>query len=305
MTSLARDRSCRDARLLGAYVDGELDAPTLLDIETHLTTCELCRERVALDKAMRGTLKRVVRGDGDESASFDASGVSSGRVATKSPNLEALRARAKAAMLAERARSDARSFDGQERGRLLGWRTMVPIASAAALALFWGGVRGPLSDAGSGQMRAGFADDLLADLVAEHSSHVPVQWTTAKDVRALDQYVGVPVRPASFERSGARLIGGRVLPVRQQHAAMLEYVIGSGPGQRRLSVFVYDPHKIQISGAGLAPHPVGTAQVQVGSQNGYSVALTQHGGVGYAVASEDPDRSAQYAALAYDSLPDE
>jgi anti-sigma factor RsiW len=294
MTSLARDRACRDARLLGAYVDGELDAPTLLDIETHLTTCELCQERVALDKAMRGTLKRVVRGDGA------ATGVAPQR------NLEALRARAKAAMLAERARSDARAFDGQERGRLLGWRTMVPIASAAALALFWGGVRGPLSDAGTGQVRAGFADDLLADLVAEHSSHVPPQWTDAKDVRALDQYVGVPVRPASFERSGARLIGGRVLPVRQQHAAMLEYVIGSGPGQRRLSVFVYDPHKIQISGAGLAPHPVGTAQVQVGSENGYSVALTQHGGVGYAVASDlDADRSAQYAALAYDSLPDE
>lgn len=295
MSSLAHDRNCRDSRLLGAYLDGELDAATLLDIETHLTTCELCHERVSLDKAMRGTLKRVVR----EPAMIPGG-------PARAPNLEALRARAKAAMLAERARSDARTFDGQERGRLLGWRTMVPIASAAALALFWGGVHGPLSDAGSGQMRAGFADDLLADLVAEHSSHVPPQWTDAKDVRALDQYVGVPVRPANFERSGARLIGGRVLPVRQQHTAMLEYVIGSGPGQRRLSVFVYDPHKIQISGAGLAPHPVGTAQVQVGSENGYSVALTQHGGVGYAVASDlDADRSAQYAALAYESLPDE
>jgi len=296
MTSPARDRNCRDARLLGSYVDGELDAPTLLDIEAHLTTCELCRERVALDQAMRGTLKRVVH---------ERTALSSG-LPNGNRNLEALRARAKAAMLAERARSDARTFEGQERGRLLSWRTMVPIASAAALALFWGGVRGPLSDAGNSQMRAGFADDILRDLVAEHWSHVPPQWTDAKDLRALDQYVGVPVRPASFERSGARLIGGRVLPVRQQHAAMLEYVIGNGPSQRRLSVFVYDPHKIQISGQGLAPHPVGTAQVQVGSENGYSVALTEHGGVGYAVASDlDTDRSAQYAALAYDSLPGE
>jgi anti-sigma factor RsiW len=302
MSTPARGRHCRDARLLGAYVDGELDAPTLLDVETHLSACEVCRERVALDRAMRATVKKIVHEPigGAVSPSASADGL-----ATRSPNLEALRARAKAAMLAERARGDARLLEGM-RGRSFGWRTMVPIASAAALALFWGGVRGPLSDAGNGQVRAGFADDLLADLVAEHSSHVPPQWTDAKDVRALDQYVGVPVRPASFERSGARLIGGRVLPVRQQHAAMLEYVIGNGPNQRRLSVFVYDPHKIQISGAGLAPHPVGTAQVQVGSENGYSVALTQHGGVGYAVASDlDPDHSAQYAALAFDPPPEE
>jgi anti-sigma factor RsiW len=302
MSSLARDRNCRDSRLLGSYLDGELDASTTLEIETHLTTCELCRERVELDRAMRGTLKRVVREQaGLSPASNDGT--------TRSPGLEALRARAKAAMLAERARSDARTqdaIDGRERSRLMGWRTMVPIASAAALALLWGGVRGPISDAGGGPMRASFGEDLLAELVAEHSSHVPPQWTDAKDVRALDQYVGVPVRPASFERSGARLIGGRVLPVRQQHAAMLEYVIGSGPGQRRLSVFVYDPRKIQISGEGLAPHPVGTAQVQVGSENGYSVAIAQHGGVGYAVASDlDADRSAQYAALAYESTSDE
>ncbi len=280
---LARDKTCRDARLLGAYLDGELDPPTLLEIEAHLEGCEICRERVALDRAMRGTLKRVVR-------------------APSGDGLAALRARAKAAMIAEQARGTARARAGQDRGRLLGWRTMVPVASAAALALFWGAAnRGPLADSGTGQVHAGFGDDLLAELVAEHSSHVPSQWTDPKDVRALDQYVGVPVHPASFERGGAKLVGARVLPMRQQHAAMLQYVIGSGPQQRRLSVFVYDPHKIQISGPGLAPRAVGTAQVEVGEEHGYSVAVTQHAGVGYALASDlDPDRSAQIAALADD-----
>jgi anti-sigma factor RsiW len=287
--SLARNLPCRDARLLGAYIDGELDPPTLLEIEAHLTTCETCRERVELDRATRGTLKKVVK------EPLLASG----------DGLNALRARAKAAMVAERARGDARDFEGEERGRLLGWRTMVPIASAAALALFWGGaVR---KGATAGHYGASFGgDDLLAELVDVHSSHVPPQWTDPKDVRALDQYVGVPVRPARFERSGARLIGGRVLPVHQQNAAMLEYVIGNGSAQRRFSVFVYDPHKIQISGIGLAPHTVGTAQVQVGSENGYSVAVTEHGGVGYALASDfDADKSAHFAALAGDAVQDE
>ncbi len=290
-SSVVRNRECRDSRLLGAYLDGELDPATLLETEKHLSDCELCKERVELDRAMRGTLKRVVQQP----------------AAPGERGLESLRARAKAAMLAERVRSDARELEGQERGRLLGWRTLVPIASAAALTLFWGAANrgGSVADGGNA-VHAGFADDMLAELVAEHSSHVPPQWTDPKDVRALDQYVGVPVRPASFERSGARLVGGRVLPVHQQHAAMLEYVIGNGASQRRLSVFVYDPHKIQISSVGLAPTTVGTAHVQVGSTNGYSVALTQHGGVGYAVASDlDADRSAQLAALADEAATDE
>ena len=46
---------------------------------------------------------------------------------------------------------------------------------------------------------------------------------------------------------------------------------------------------------------VAAAQVRVGTSRGYTVAVTQRGGVGYAVASDlDADKSAQYAAMAYD-----
>jgi anti-sigma factor RsiW len=153
---------------------------------------------------------------------------------------------------------------------------------------------------GAGAVRAGVAgDDLLADLLHEHSNPVPPQWTDPRDVRALDQYIGVPVYPARFERSGASLVGARVLPLHQQRAAMLQYVIGHGASQRRLSVFIYDPSKIQISGPGFSPRAVGTAEVRVGQENGYSVAVTQNRGVGYAVASDlDPQKSAELAALA-------
>jgi anti-sigma factor RsiW len=142
-------------------------------------------------------------------------------------------------------------------------------------------------------------DDLLADLLHEHSNPMPPQWTDPRDVRALDQYVGVRVNPSRFERSGASLVGARVLPLHQQRAAMLQYVIGHGASQRRLSVFIYDPSKIQISGPGFSPRAVGTSEVRVGQENGYSVAVTQNRGVGYAVASDlDPDKSAELAALA-------
>jgi len=302
---VAQDPMCRDSRLLEAYLDGELDAAGVIDVEAHVRGdaasgrgCDVCRERVELGRATRQSLKRVVR-----AASVEASG--SGR--------DALRARALTAMMAEQERQasvNVRPLPSSD-GRFH-WRTLVPIASAAALALFWGAAsRGPLSSLGarsdsrwsdahgSAGVRAGMGDDLLADLLHEHSNPMPPQWTDPRDVSALDQYIGVPVRPARFERSGASLVGARVLPLHQQRAAMLQYVIGHGASQRRLSVFVYDPSKIQISGPGLSPRAVGTSQVRVGQESGYSVAVTQNGGVGYAIASDlGTDQSAEVAALA-------
>jgi anti-sigma factor RsiW len=296
MNSSARDRHCKDSRILGAYLDGELDASSLLDVEMHLSNCETCRERAVVDRATRQSLKHVVR----KSAALASPGGPSG-------GLGALRARAMTAMMAERAREvrSADAFDSANGGRMLGWRTIVPLATAAAFALLWGAAsRGPMADSGlrSDQMRAGLAsDDLLAQLVYQHSSPIPPQWTDPRDVRALDQYVGVPVRPSPFEQRGAALIGASLFPIHQQHAAMLQYRIGSGAGQGRFSLFIVDPRNIQISGPGLTPRAVGTAEVRVGQQNGYSVAVTQNHGVGYAVVSDDADRSAQLVALANDA----
>ena len=289
MSSVARDRYCKDSRLLGAYLDGELDAAAVIDVETHLSACETCRERVEVDRATRQSLKHVFRPS--ESAQ--------GRAA-----LSALRARTMNAMLAERARSEARAFESEERGRLMSWRSMVPLASAAALALLWGAAsRGPVSDSSIGlrsdQMRAGFGDDFLAELIHEHSNPMPPQWTNPRDVQNLDQYVHVPVRPSRFERGGASLVGARVVPYRQHRAAMLQYVIGN---TERVSVFVYDPRLIQISGPGLSPREIGKYRFQVGQEDGYSVADTQDRGVGYTLVSDfDPDRSAQLAALAMET----
>ena len=53
---------CRDrARMLGSYLDGELETETLIEIDEHVARCETCREEAQLLRAMRGSLKRVVR----------------------------------------------------------------------------------------------------------------------------------------------------------------------------------------------------------------------------------------------------
>jgi anti-sigma factor RsiW len=276
---------CRDrSRMLGSYLDGELEAAKLMEIDEHVGECDTCREETQLLRAMRGSLKRVVR--------------------TAAP--AGLADRIGTAMTAERTREDVRSADAVGAKAplvaLSSWRTMVPLATAAALALVWGAAtRG--SQSASTEARAGFGDDLLAELVEEHSQPLPLEAKDADAVRGLERYVGVPVRPAIFDRSGmnAHLVGARVVPLHSQRAAMLQYIVQTGTDTRRVSLIVYDAQKIQIGTANLTPREVGTAEVRVGREKGYSVAATQRAGVGYLVASDlDPDRSAQLAALVYD-----
>jgi anti-sigma factor (TIGR02949 family) len=277
---------CRDrARLLSSYLDGELEASKMLEIDEHVDECETCGEEAALQRAVRGSLKRVVR----------------------SAAPVGLRERMATAMAAERSREDARAdAEAEALGAssavvsLSSWKTMVPLATAAALALFWGAAtRG--AQPHTYETRAGFGDDLLSQFVADHASPLPPEATNADAVRSLERYVGVPVRPGSFERGGAHLVGARVVPLQTQRAAMLQYVVGTGDHPQRVSVLVYDAQKIQISDANLTPRAVGTAEVRMGSEHGYAVAAAQRAGVGYLVASDlDPDRNAQLAAMVYE-----
>ena len=271
------------SRMLGPYLDGELEASTLVQLDEHVSGCEVCGEEVRLLRAMRGSLKRVVR--------------------SAAPN--ELRDRMLIAMGAERVRearadADVNLLDGGDAGGFLSWRTMVPLATAAAIALMWGSAT-RANQPILGESHAGFGDDLLAQLVAEHSQPLPPEAVSAQAVRGLERYIGVPVHPTSFERAGAHLVGGRLMPLRPERAAMLQYVVGSGDAARRVSVFVYDAQKVQVGTANFAPRAVGTAEVRVGREKGYSVAAMQRAGVGYLLMGDlDPEETAQLAAAVYE-----
>lgn len=272
---------CRErALVLDSYLDGELDAAKMLELDDHVADCESCREEIGLLRAIRGSLKRVV----------------------KAPAPSALRDRICDALAGERARASAQSepvADLTGFGSGGSWRNMVPLATAAALALVWGAAaRGLPSGATAREARAGFGDDLLRELVLEHTQPLPPEATDLKTIRSLERYVGVPVHAGGFERAGAHLVGGRIVPLHAQRAAMLQYVMDDA---RRVSVLVYDAEKIQIGAEELAPRAVGNAEVRVGRQKGYSVAATERAGEGYLLVSDlDPDKSAQLAAMAYD-----
>jgi anti-sigma factor RsiW len=285
------------ARLLGAHLDGQLDAVRTLEIEEHLGACEPCRERLAFDRAVRASLKKTSKAQMSEGARLRM--LAAMKTAGEETRVET--SEVPQALPAVAAGGDAR----RERGALRHWRTMLPLASAAAIAIGWGFAGkqpiAPVLHGGSEEVRAGFAnDELLRELVAVHSHPLSPERTDPRDVRALERDVGVPVRlPQLKVKGNARFVGGRVLPVRHgsERAAMLQYEIVKDDRIQRVSVFVYDPRRVHVSGPNLAPRAVGTAQVHVGQAAGYSVAVTQRGDVGYAFASDmDPESSATLAA---------
>ncbi len=253
---------------IGHWLDGALEPSRLIELEEHVATCERCRERSALERATRASMKNAV--------------------AQKAP--DALRARLAAAMAAEAAKSAAHKKDIAGR-RPKWWLAAVPVAAAAAAILVY-------TERERSRWSAAIPEDVLSDFVSEHSHPLPPERTDARGVRDFEQYVGVPIRPMNV-RGGAKFIGGRVLPMHKERAAMLQYEVGQGADTRRLSVMVFDPRKIQVQSSDLAPRSVGTAEVRIGRNHGYAVTVAENEGIGYVVASDmDPDRQVELVSFA-------
>jgi anti-sigma factor RsiW len=300
--------------LLGAHLDGQLDPVKTLEVEGHLASCEVCRERLALDRALRGSLKKAVKTTAPDDVRARMLAAMAGETARET-------AREEEASGATAAVAGADSYDGTaldasasratDPGRrrptmLRHWRTMLPVASAAALIMAWGaaGKQPVMHGAPDTMVTGAFAgDEMLRDLVGQHSHALPPEQADPKQVRKFEQYVGVPVRVPQLGQN-AHFVGARLVALHggKDRAAMLQYEMGQGPTVQRVTVFVYDPRNVQIGGANLAPRTVGTAQVRMGQTDGYSVAVTQHGGVGYTITSDmDPESSAMLVAVVDDA----
>lgn len=299
--------------LLEAHADGQLDATRTLELEAHLESCAGCRERVAFQLAVKGSLRRTAR----TAAPDDVRARILARLTTVEAEAEeraAAAAHAPGPVLAPvpAVATDDVALPSLEDAPLepasapRRWsrqaRTAVPFAAAAGVFALWSmashdASHGITTTTRSADMAlAGFGDEIMRDLVAEHSHPLPPERTDPREVRALERYVGVPVRVVRLPKANARFVGGRILAVHRERAAMLQYELGDGERAQRVSVFVYDPRRVQVRSAALVPRAMGTSEVSVGQTDGYSVAVTQRRGVGYAVASDmDVDTSAQLA----------
>ena len=276
------------ASYLEAFVDGELPPDKLAEIESHLACCPACSARVSFERAVRVSTQCAVRTADVPSVAF--------------------RDRIARMIVAERERGLSRTAgDGAAESFVAGstaddasgimpWRTILTLAAAAALVI-WGGWRSvsgsePTAQApvqaqtsqASTSTSTATLDQLIDEFVDYHSQPRAPEITEPSQVTKLEPEVGLPVRllPTLQEDYGARWQGGGIIWVKRgQSAASLQYSLDG----HRITVYVYNSTRFPLR-ARLEPRVVRNVPVFVGSRRGYSIAATERGGVGYALATD-------------------
>jgi anti-sigma factor RsiW len=272
------------APLVQSYLDGELDPSQLAEVETHTQTCPTCRERIVLDRAIRSGVRASV---------------------SRAAPSAAFRGRAAASVVAQRWSPSERSS-----GAVPTWGGWVVAAAAAAVAIV--GIRGQIrpdsasNDAFTRPIEAKASlglDQMIDQFVDWHARPLPPEVTNPKDLPGFEPYVGVPVHPPALMPFGARLLGGRILPVPELRvAAMLQYTMAGG---HRVSVYVFDPRRIQTKPSRLRTKVMGGDSVYIATVRGWSVAAVEppRKGIGYAIASDLGDEENAELALAAAEAP--
>ncbi len=266
------------APLVQSYLDGELDPSQLAEVETHTQACATCRERVVLDRAIRSGVRAAV---------------------SRAKPSAAFRGRAAASVVAQRWSPAERSTTAMPT-----WGGWVVAAAAAAAAIF--GIQWrPQPEAGDETLlrpettKASIGlDQMIDQFVDWHARPLPPEVTNPKDLPGFEPYVGVPVHPPALSPFGARLLGGRILPVPEHRvAAMLQYMMDGG---HRVSVYVFDPGPIQTKPSRLHAKVIGSDSIYVANVRGWSVAAVEPSrkGIGYAIASDLGDEENAELALA-------
>ena len=275
--------SCRHfVPLLEPFRDGELSPAQVVEVEAHLVECERCAERVRLGEAMRTSLKEMVRADAPVTSAFEE--------------------RIRLAMAAEREREERMDPANDAHVRMLSWRSIMPIAAAAAVVMVWAAsANNRTTDVAAGRStHANLAtpasvEKLLEDLVTNHERST-TQYNDQALLSQLEPEVGVPVKAPNFQPFGARWEGVSVVPVSNQRAASLRYRIAG----HKLTVYIYDASRVPVRST-LQQRLVRDEPVYVGSRHGVSIAATERSnGVGYAVATDlNKDESAELVASIY------
>src|SRR3954470_13736292 len=148
--------------LLEPFRDGELSPAEVVDVETHLVECERCSERLRLAEAMRVSLKEVVRQGAQVSEAFEE--------------------RIRLALTAEREREERMDPAHDAQVRMLSWRSIMPIAAAAAVVMVWAAsANNRTSDKVSSHAdiasTPASVEKLLEDLVSNHQHSAGPQFT--------------------------------------------------------------------------------------------------------------------------------
>ena len=250
---------CDEARRwLDAWVDQELDASAAVHVEAHLARCGSCRAEAEDLKA----LKSALAGLREECAPT------------------ALRFKISAALEACDHAQEVEQSAQRRKKHALGFAITGAALAGAVLAT---GHRMHPSAIEAGVL------PVVEDVAQRHARELPAE-VEASDPTQVAQWfrgkIDVPVRPVMFRGVSARLVGARISNVSDRMAAALYYDVGG----RRVTVFVFDSAVLPraFDTDGLQPVRVNNQPAYVGNARGYTVVLSERGGVAYAVASDMP-----------------
>lgn len=271
--------SCRVVkRHVDALVDGELDSSAQIEFERHLAGCVICREHAMFAQSMKRATKTALGG-------------------VKAP--EHLRLRVLTALDAAPrpvvgvAPAAPRVIAPPRHDSRLA-RYALPAAAAAVVAL---GFAAQTDDSQETVSLQAAAVPVFEDVVRRHErDHPPeVQGSPSQMATWFQRKLEFPARPVDFgPRSDAHLVGARLSNVRERDAAAFYYRVHG----HRVTVMVFEPPPETFRGA--AHVRMEGHDVYYRTVHGYTVPMTQMGGLTYAFTSDlDRDAMIHLAASAH------
>jgi anti-sigma factor (TIGR02949 family) len=260
-------------RHVDALVDGELDSSAQIDFEKHLAGCVICREHAMFAQSMKRATKSAL-----------------GEVkAPEHLRLRVLTALDSAAPRPQRLPPVRRS---EPDSKLV--RYGLPVAAAAVVALGFATQTDESADTLSLEAAAA---PVWQDVVRRHEREHPaeVQGSPQQMATWFQRKLEFAARPVDFgAQADAQLVGGRISNVRERDAAAFYYQVHG----HRVTVMVFEPPPETFRGA---EHVyVQGHDVYYRNVHGYTVPMTQMGGLTYAFTSDmDRDAMIRLAASAH------
>jgi len=204
--------SCEEiSKYLDAYVDGELEAGLMLEVESHVDGCETCAARERLKRDLKSQIAALGRRiEAPEHLRQRVAGISSRR----------------------------------RRRKLIALATAAPLAAAAALLLvvFWESPEPPVED----EPLAAVVDDV----VQRHARELPMEVEGADPSVAASWFRGkveFPVRVPHLDLQNASFDGARLSHVRDRQAAHMVYTVDG----HRVTLMIFNTDTVTIRGGDL------------------------------------------------------
>ncbi|MFI5307019.1 MAG: anti-sigma factor family protein [Polyangiales bacterium] len=259
---------------LDAYVDAELEASQVIELEQHLDECGACRNELALARLLQQGVRALPK-------------------AATPAGLERRLARALDEMTVGEGRS--RSALRSPLGQVLGVAALISLVVGAAL-------RSDSSNRG-GRENVSAADiaplGVLGDIVARHVDQLPADIAAERPEQVATWSrgkVGFRVRSIEFAEPQVRLVGARISHIGAQPALKLYYRVGNV--DLTTVEFQAPPSPISLS-FGAHRERFGSRVVTYHNVHGYTVPIVEQDGIAYAFTGDlDQRRLLQLVASA-------